>query len=83
MTDQAERTTTTAQPNTSAPNWIGFGGLVLLVVGLLAAVVMWSDMGDDYSSVAKWQAVLSGLLVAGVGLLALAGAAILGRLNRY
>lgn len=66
-----------------AKTWIGVGGVALLMLGILGAVVMWSEMDDDYyTTVDRWSVVLAGMLVAGVGLLALGLAAVLGRMGR-
>lgn len=76
------RPTDTTTPST-APTWIGGAGLVLVAIGLLAAVVMWSDMGDgfDYTATDKWLAVLTALIVSGLGLVALAISAVLARMQ--
>lgn len=88
MSEQAaDDTKTTAAPaSDSAPTWIGGAGLVLVAVGLLAAVTMWSQMGSDgldapeYTTIDKWMAVLTALIVSGLGLVTVAVAAALGRL---
>ena len=71
--------TTARQETASGPTWLGAGGLVLLAVGLLGAVVLWSETGEEgtYSAVDRWLAVLGGLTVAGIGLTVLGVAAIL------
>lgn len=85
MTQTTEAVDTTEGPS-QAPTWIGGAGLVLVAVGLLAAVTMWSQMNGDgidapeYTAIDKWMAVLTALLVVGLGLLSVAVAAVLARL---
>lgn len=84
ITDTRTTTDNTATSNT-ATTWIGGSGLALIAIGMLAAVVMWSDMsGSDfgYTPIQKWQSVLTALIVVGLGLVTLAISAVLARINR-
>lgn len=83
-----------APPTTGTPTGGGGGsglvlaGLVLVVVGLLAGVLLWSEMsgdsfgGPNYSTVDKWLAVLTALTPAGLGLAVIGLGMILARLER-
>lgn len=85
MTEQADTQATSPTPG-QASTWIGGAGLALAALGLFAAVAMWTEMsgGDfgspEYTTIDKWLAVLTALIVSGLGLVALAVAAVLGRM---
>lgn len=67
----------------TASLWFGAVGGGLAVIGLVAAVLMWSDMADSdiYTAVDKWLAVLAGLTLAGIGMTVAALGAVLARLG--
>lgn len=82
-TDTADRTAVPSQ----APTWLGGAGLTLVAIGLLAAVLMWTEMGSgdfdqpDYTTIDKWMAVLTALIVTGLGLTTVALATVVSRLS--
>ena len=67
--------------------WIGGAGLLVAAFGLFAAISMWVEMGDgdfgspDYTTIDKWLAVLTALIVVGLGLVTLAISAVLARMQ--
>lgn len=84
-TDAADRTESTVP--SQAPTWIGGAGLVLVALGLFAAVSLFTEMGSDdgfsdlsYSTVDKWLAVLAATVVTGLGLVTVALAVVISRL---
>ena len=80
----ADDTQTTTDTGWGASRWFGAAGGVLASAGLVAVVMVWSEMADSdvgYSTVDKWLAVLAGLTVVGVGLTVAALGAVIARLG--
>lgn len=80
-----DRTTTSAVPS-QASTWIGGAGLLLIALGLSAAVMLIAEMaGDDlgdttYTAVEKWLAILTAAIVTGLGVIAVGIATAVGRM---